>query len=800
MSSTSQPQPPDYCEYANGPCDQSFTGVPKSRALFLYPAAPRNIASAIEEAVRKIRKRESEWEWLTWRDLNVAGQVIFCSICKAARFSDCIVADVTTLNFNLLFEIGFSLGLEIPVIPIRDTSIIRDKLAFAELGLLDTVGYTDFQNSDQLVDALLSKLSSCTPIPTPRSEINAGAPLYVLKGPIDTEGQVLLMSELKKSAARFRTFDTIETPRLSLHEVRKQIGSSLGVIAHLLGPDREGSDVHNARCALTAGIAMALGKIVLMLQEEHVTQPIDYRDIVQSYNDPRQVQKLIEPVILKILASFQDSQIKNIDPPRGLLQGLDIGDVAAENEIQPLRSYFVETGQYLQAKRGHARLVVGRKGSGKTAIFYAVRNSFWRSKSRMVLDLKPEGHQFTKLREVILSRLSPGHQEHTLTAFWDSILLAELAHRISEDERTWAERDPQRKKNFDIVRDLYERCGFAERGDLSERLLHQVDRLVERYGKLGSDLPEREITRTLFTEDIHELSEAIAAYLKEKEEVWLLFDNIDKGWPTRGASNEDILILRTLLEATRKIQRQLERKGVGFHSLVFLRNDIYDHLILETPDKGKDTAITLDWSDPELFQEIFRLRVEASGVAPELASERFDQVWAALIDTHVGTRDTFSYIIDRTLMRPRDFLSFVHRAVEVAINRGHERIHQEDLLQAETLYSEDMLTSMVFELKDVYPEAPEFLYTFLNCKTRLSNEEVAKLLSEGGVPDERLADGINLLAWFGFLGVQSDSNAAARYAYQMRYDMQKLMTPIKRGASVFVVHPAFRQALECIDN
>lgn len=60
--------------------------------------------------------------------------------------------------------------------------------------------------------------------------------------------------------------------------------------------------------------------------------------------------------------------------------------------------------------------MVGRKGAGKTPIFYGVRAAYKPSKSHLVLDLKPEGHQFTKLREVVLNELSPGLQQHVLTA------------------------------------------------------------------------------------------------------------------------------------------------------------------------------------------------------------------------------------------------------------------------------------------------------------------------------------------------------------------------------------------------
>lgn len=782
---------PTYCEYADGPCDQSFENTPPSSALFLYPSEPPQIAGAIESAVEKGHARV-EGTWRTWNELDIAGQIIFCSVCKSTRFAQHIVADVTTLNFNLLFEIGFAMGLELPVLPIRDTSFIRDKKKFEEFALLDTVGYIDFQNSEQLCEALCQAMPASA-LPSPIAEPNFEAPLYLLKGPLNTEGEIRMMSTLKNSALRFRSYDTIETPRLSLHEVRKQVASSLGVVAHLLSPDRRGAEVHNARCALVAGLAMATGKAVLMLQEGYVPQPIDYRDVVVSYRSPAQVNNLLEPTILRVIGWLQNRRLRDVKAAEGLLQKLDIGDVAAENEIRPLRSYFVVTGQYQEAKRGHARLVVGRKGSGKTAIFYALRDSFRAGHSTLVLDLQPEGHQFTKLREIVLSKLTAGVQEHTLTAFWNLILLSEIAHKIGDEDSSWAHRDEDRRKRFEDLKDAYENCGWAESGDFSERLLSYVDKLAIWSEKAGPEPAAKQITEVLYSVPIRKLSDTVGAYVEEKENLILLVDNLDKGWPTRGASTQDILIVRTLLEATRKLQRQLDARDVSFHAHVFLRNDIYEHLVLETPDKGKDTAVTLDWADPELFKEILRRRVEASGVL----DGSFEQVWTTMFDANVGTRDSFDYVLERTLMRPRDFLTFVHRAIEVAMNRGHERVSQSDLLQAEKWYSEDILQTTAFELKDVHSSVPDLLYVFLGCNVTLTKEETLALLRTSGLPSDGLTEALHLLAWFGFLGVQKAGEDRPRFAYEMRYDMNRLLAPINGSGATFVLHPAFRSALEC---
>src|SRR6185295_11371239 len=252
-----------------------------------------------------------------------------------------VVTDVTTLNFNLMFESGFALGLGLPIIPIRDSSLLTDKLPFDELGLLDTIGFTDFVNSQQLATLLPARVP-VSPMPSPTAAPDREQPLYVVKGPLETEGEVRLLSTLKKSALRFRAYDSIETPRLSLHEVRKQVASSLGVAAHLLHPDRKGAGVHNARCALVCGVAMASGKSLLMLQEGEVRQPIDYRDLVQSYRSPDQVGQFADRLILSVIESLQTVLPKTVHRSEGLLERLDIGDVAAENEIRPLRTYFVQ--------------------------------------------------------------------------------------------------------------------------------------------------------------------------------------------------------------------------------------------------------------------------------------------------------------------------------------------------------------------------------------------------------------------------------------------------------------------------
>ena len=318
-------QPPGFCEYAGGACDQTFDHPARSEGLFLYPNEPQIIAGTIEEAVQQLRIATTK-QWLTWKDLGVSGQIIFCQICKALRFTTFVVADVTTLNFNLLFEIGYAIGLGIPVLPLRDTSYLKDARVFNELGLIDTLGYLDFQNAGDLVRAIRAKGKPSLALPQNQA-IDKERPLYVMKSPVQSEGMVRLMSSVKKSGLRFRSFDPRESPRLSLHDAFKQASSSLGIIAHLMSPERAGAIPRNARCAFVAGLGLATGKHVLMLQETQVTQPIDYRDVVRCYDVPKAIPDLLIPFIRSVVGMLQESRFVPTSIPLTPLEKVDLGDL-----------------------------------------------------------------------------------------------------------------------------------------------------------------------------------------------------------------------------------------------------------------------------------------------------------------------------------------------------------------------------------------------------------------------------------------------------------------------------------------
>jgi len=788
--------PPPRCQYAGGPCNQDFKTLNPNPAFFIYPNDPKAISNTIREAVHQLQAHSSPGSYKSWETMAVGGKLIFCEICKALRSAKLVVADITTLNFNVLFEIGYAIGLGKAVLPVRDITYERDKKLFEELGIFDVLGYESFQNSISLVSAVTKKDRQYPAITRPVTT-NMQSPIYYLRSPLDSDASIKIGSILKKCYFRFRTFDSRETPRLSLHEAFVQVNSSFTVIAHLMDGNRSGAQIHNARCAFVCGLAMAANKHVLMLQEGFAAQPIDYRDVIYAYDNVEYIYGRVDRILHQTADSLQDDQKISHTSALRLLERIEIGDVSAENEILALESYFVKTPQYHQASTGHARLVVGRKGSGKSAVFYAVSRRLTHDEQNIVLDLKPEGHQFVKLREVVLAKMSEGLQLHTLTALWNYLLLIEIAKEALARRGGSSYDDPVLFAKFKRLEILYQQHVGEDEGDFSERVLKLVNRIVDGLAGAGdcAALATSAITNLVYKDHILTIERVIMDCLSPSQRVWVLVDNLDKGWAYLGSHAAEIAILRCLLEATRKIGHWCDQDGVDFRSIVFVRKDIFDLLVDKTPDRGKEAVANLDWSDIELFKQLIARRLVAT--TPELKGG-FDEIWPQVVNPHVFGENSFNYILSRTFLRPRDILNFLRKAIEVAVSREHIRVEQEDLRAAEVAFSEDMLNDLRYEIRDVAADFPDLLHEFIGQPKRFGETQLNLLLYGKGIEDIGLQRIKDLLLWFCFLGfsVRDDE----RFAYQTLYNLPKLKMLASQASSgelIYVIHPAFWLALEC---
>jgi hypothetical protein len=69
-------------------------------------------AETIEATAEKIRSSRVA-EVRSWQSLSIGGRLIINTVCEAIANAQLFVADVTLLNSNVLFEIGFAIARNI---------------------------------------------------------------------------------------------------------------------------------------------------------------------------------------------------------------------------------------------------------------------------------------------------------------------------------------------------------------------------------------------------------------------------------------------------------------------------------------------------------------------------------------------------------------------------------------------------------------------------------------------------------------------------------------------------------------
>jgi hypothetical protein len=400
---------------------------------------------------------------------------------------------------------------------------------------------------------------------------------------------------------------------------------------------------------------------------------------------------------------------------------------------------------------------------------------------------------------MVLKFLGPGALEHTVTAFWEYLLLLEICHKLLQKDRAVHTRDRRLSGPYRELANLYQTDEYVAEGDFSERLStllqHITDDYQAKYGaEFNNTLNQQEITELLYRHDVVTLRNQVIEYLRLKESLVILFDNIDKGWPAHGLTATDVAIIRALLEATRKLERQLDRKEIKCSTLTFLRNDVYELLVEETPDRGKEGHVTLDWSDADLLREMIRRRLLYS----DMPDRPFEELWPNICVSHVAGEESSQCLIDRCLMRPRALIDLANYCHGFAVNLGHARIEVSDITKGLAAFSADLVKDIGFEIRDIFPMAEKVLYAFIGEPQTLPKRELIRLLEARGTPPENVDEITQLLLWYGVLGVKLvDGNVS--YIYSVNYEMEILKAIIEKLAPqgiVYVINPAFVLGLQ----
>ena len=175
-----------------------------------------------------------------------------------------------------------------PLVLVRNKAITPSRPTLHELGIFDTLGHLSYQNSTDLARILRSTDNDKHLLGAAMS-LRRTAPVYLTDAKFKTDAATRIVSRVKKARLTFRSFDPNEQVRLSGLDAIRQVAESYAVLAHFVPQGIADAHLHNLRSAFIAGLAHGMDKVTLLLQDGDDPVPIDYRDLVVSFRDPRDI-------------------------------------------------------------------------------------------------------------------------------------------------------------------------------------------------------------------------------------------------------------------------------------------------------------------------------------------------------------------------------------------------------------------------------------------------------------------------------------------------------------------------------
>lgn len=415
--------------------------------------------------------------------------------------------------------------------------------------------------------------------------------------------------------------------------------------------------------------------------------------------------------------------------PVKLRQGMTIGSSNAESDDNYLFDCFVHYPPVEQCEDLDApgMVIAGRTGSGKTAILRYIERT---AERRVELDPLDMAMSYVSNSDALrFLQVIGADLDLLFQTLWKHVLCIEfirLRYEVENEQKSRSvfdrlvspfRRDERKRKAIQYLRDWEGRFWITMDQNIKEITETVENRLNAEFGaeiakftaggqyekRLSEERKSELVARSRKIINADQLAElaGVIDILKNEEsnnrmnKYYILIDRLDERWVDVSVR---FRLIRALIEALKPLRRIPTLKV-----LVAIRTDILERVVQETKDitfqreKFEDYFVRLKWSKGDL-RDLVNRRIQL------LFQRQYsgEQVWFDdIFRSKVGNLDPFDYIVERTLMRPRDIISFVNECLNCA--DGHFDVSASAIRRAEIEYSRKRRDALAQEWQSAFP-------------------------------------------------------------------------------------------------
>jgi len=317
-----------------------------------------------------------------------------------------------------------------------------------------------------------------------------------------------------------------------------------------------------------------------------------------------------------------------------------------------LRDYFVEIPEFNNILSGDIRYVIGRKGTGKSAIAEKIRLESEQKYNWFYCDLSLKDFPLALFRSME-DKSQKGKAKYVPA--WKFLIYIKLTSLILSDN-SCDSIDKNTLQNFMDINFKGLDVGFTDiiKTIASNKFKLTIPKTIEFGFETG-----KEQQTTIYYSNVNTSILKIIKNINSESMFFMLFDELDEDF---SANDESIrLILLALFKAIESIYQELKRYEIKFRPLLLLRSDIFDGLRDNDLNKLDDFIFRLNWSkyagSKYDLKSIVEARIKASLQDP-------NAIWEDIAFDYDESRSYYikslwDFMINRTYERPRDIIKFL---------------------------------------------------------------------------------------------------------------------------------------------
>lgn len=479
------------------------------------------------------------------------------------------------------------------------------------------------------------------------------------------------------------------------------------------------------------------------------------------------------------------------------------GSIDAESEDQ-LAEFFLRTDAYGRIEDQEHPIVVGRKGTGKTAIYKALTN-----RSTAYNNVHTSGLLFKNYPWGAHAKVADADAASVerYSSSWEFLILVELCKVALTRDAALVDNEDSHRAQVAVRKFVEANWGqvdYAFKDTFKRRKynLHFEPKIAgTSLARLSaSDVP-RERLAGFLTEANDWLRFCLQHMLRHDQWYFILFDELDQGYDPSDRDYSDRLI--GLLLASRSVFLWGRRCNLQVSPTVFIRSDIYDELSF--PDKNKvsdNLTETLRWTDEAAGENSLKTLLDRR-IKIITGEEDESDPWSLVFDPQVmrGTQPKHKHMAARTYLRPRDMIKFGNLCLDEAKRVGNARVENRDIARARPAYSRYLISELDDEMHEAVPEWRKYLDLLRRIHTlRFTRDEfernftLMKLGSYGRTADEVL----EVLYDFSIIGfTKAGGSGYGGSAVAFRY--QEAAVSFDPSARGLRVHAGLKEALDLVE-